>query len=195
MKKIVYIMGKSSSGKDTIYNRLLQEGSFKTVVGYTTRPMRQGETDGKEYYFVNEEEMNRLEQLGKVIEKRTYNTVHGLWNYFTVDDGQFQDSEKNMLLIGTLEAYEKLREYFGQDKMLPIYIEVETGLRLERALAREKQQKEPKYVEMCRRFLADEKDFSEENIRKLNIEKRFFNNDLEECIEEIKSYIKGEIAR
>lgn len=57
-------------------------------------------------------------------------------------------------MIGTLESYYGMREYFGEEQLIPIYIEVEDGLRLERALCRERQQKEPKYAEMCRRFLA-----------------------------------------
>ena len=44
---------------------------------------------------------------------------------------------------------------------------------------------------MCRRFLADSVDFSEENIKKAGIEKRFYNNgSIEECIEQIKEEVK-----
>ena len=45
MGKIVYLMGKSASGKDTIFRRLSEEEefSFRTLVPYTTRPMRSGE--------------------------------------------------------------------------------------------------------------------------------------------------------
>ena len=54
MGKIFYVMGKSASGKDTIYKRLREELSdYKTVTMYTTRPIRDGETDGVEYYFVD----------------------------------------------------------------------------------------------------------------------------------------------
>ena len=54
MGKIFYIMGKSSSGKDTIYSRLLQDEAMqlKKIILYTTRPMREGEQDGREYHFV-----------------------------------------------------------------------------------------------------------------------------------------------
>ena len=57
MGKLFYIMGKSSSGKDTIYKRLMEDGdlSFKNIVGYTTRPIREGETNGKEYFFAKYE--------------------------------------------------------------------------------------------------------------------------------------------
>ena len=83
-------------------------------------------------------------------------------------------------------------EYFGKECMLPIYIEVEDGLRLQRAIKREQEQDVPHYEEMCRRFLADSEDFSEENIAKAGITRRFSNNgELEDCISEVKSAILG----
>ena len=91
--------------------------------------------------------------------------------------------------IGTLESFVKLREYYGNDVMRPVYIEVEDGERLE--LARERTQEVPKYEEMCRRFLADQNDFSEENILKAGIWKRFQNHNLDECVKEIGNYIKS----
>jgi guanylate kinase len=187
MSKIFYLMGKSSSGKDTIFNELIkkQELNLKTIVGYTTRPIREGEANGKEYYFVDESKMNDLDVQGKIIEKRTYHTVHGEWHYFTVDDGQIDITKNDYLLIGTLESFRKIRKYFGNDIVVPIYIEVDDGLRLERALSREKKQNEPKYSEMCRRFLADQKDFSEKNIIDSGIKKRYNNNDISECLREI----------
>ena len=74
--------------------------------------------------------------------------------------------------------------------MLPLYIEVDDGLRLERALKRERKQEAPKYEEMCRRFLADAKDFSEENLEKAGIVKRYQNVELEKCVNEIILGIK-----
>ena len=88
-------------------------------------------------------------------------------------------------MIGTLESYEKMREYFGENGLVPVYIEVDDGVRLERALEREKGQKEPKYKELCRRFLADEEDFKEENLVRCGIDRRYRNDDLRVCLEEI----------
>lgn len=192
MGKIFYLMGKSSVGKDTIYKKLLEvEKELHPIILYTTRPIREGETEGVEYYFVTEERMQSFQAEGTIIEKRSYDTVHGVWNYFTADDGQI-DLEKNQYLaIGTLESYEKLRSYFGKEALVPLYIELEDGERLSRALFREQQQKTPKYAELCRRYLADEADFSEENIARAEIEKRFVNVSSEQCVEEIRSYIQG----
>ncbi len=192
MGKIICLMGKSSTGKDTIFKELLKENPFglKTIVPYTTRPIREGERDGVEYFFVDEDRYLALEAEGKVIEGRSYNTFHGVWRYFTVDDGQINLETDNYILIGTLEAYRGLKKYFGQDKMLPVMIELDDGIRLERALGRERKQAQPKYEEMCRRFLADSEDFSEERIREAGVDRSFRNDELDRCLQEIDQYLK-----
>ena len=185
MSKIFYLMGKSASGKDTIYKKIKETmPELKTIVIYTTRPIREGETEGVEYHFVDEKKLQEFQKAGKVIELREYNTVHGIWKYFTVNDGQF-DADDNYIAIGTLESYKGMREHLGADKLVPIYIEVEDGVRLERALARERSQKEPKYEDLCRRFLADAADFSVDKLKEVGITHRFFNTDMEKCADEI----------
>lgn len=195
MNKIVYLMGKSASGKDTIFRRLHEEyPRLSDIVLYTTRPSREGEKDGREYYFISEEQVSRFMDEGRIIELRAYNTVHGIWKYLTVDDGQINLDTDSYLVIGTLESYRKMKDYFGEDALLPIYVEVEDGLRLERALQREKLQKNPRYEEMCRRFLADSRDFSSEKLKEAGIEKIFHNDNLENCVMEIKLYLKEKLC-
>lgn len=193
MGKIFYIMGKSAAGKDRIYSCLAAEKELelKKLVLYTTRPIRAGEENGREYFFTDEEKRVELEKQGRVIESRSYHTVHGIWTYFTADDGQVDLTKADYLGIGTLESFLKLKHYYGEEKVIPIYIQVENGERLTRALEREKAQEQPKYAEMCRRFLADEEDFSEEKIQKAGIRKRFENVNLASCVEEIVKYIKS----
>lgn len=192
MGKIFYVMGKSASGKDTIYKRLLEmQPHLKQVVLYTTRPIREGEKDGKEYYFTSEDRLKQLREEGKIIEERTYQSILGPWTYFTVDDGQIDvNSDDSYLMIGTLESYEKTRNYYGAGIMVPIYIEVKDGKRLLRALEREDKQKEPKYAELCRRYLADEEDFKEDNLARCGIERRFLNDDLEMCLRDILDVVR-----
>lgn len=191
MGKIFYIMGKSSSGKDTIYKKLSERmPELQRIVPYTTRPIRDGEQEGVEYHFVGEDRLREMQEAGRVIEVRAYNTKCGVWTYFTADDGQIDLENKDYLVIGTLESFQALKKYFGEEKIVPIYIEVDDGVRLSRALEREQREKEPRYEEMCRRFLADSADFSEENLRRAGIWKRFVNMELERCLEEIGAYIK-----
>ena len=195
MGKIFCLMGKSSTGKDTIYKELLQneELSLKRIVPYTTRPIRVGETEGVEYHFTDEEGYQALDREGKIIEARAYNTVHGIWRYFTVADESIDLSTNSYCVIGTLEAYVQLRDYFGEAKVVPLLVEVDDGERLARALSRERSQSEPKYEEMCRRFLGDAEDFREEKIAAAGITRRFLNNKLEECLTELTDYIAGEM--
>lgn len=190
MGKIFYLMGKSSTGKDTIFKKIKERyPELKPIILYTTRPIREGEKQGREYYFVDESKLEILESEGKVIELRAYQTMHGVWKYFTVDDDQIDLGKSDYLVIGTLESYEKMRDYFGEETLVPIYIEVEDGTRLTRALEREKRQDNPKYSEMCRRFLADAKDFSDENLKKAGLGRRFQNQEMKICVDEINLYI------
>ena len=192
MGKIICLMGKSSSGKDTIFKRLLEREDLglKTIVPYTTRPIRAGEQEGVEYHFTDEEGYQQLFSEGKIIEARAYNTVHGLWRYFTVADDSIDLQKDNYCVIGTLEAYAQIRAYFGAEQVLPILIELDDGVRLQRALDREKTQDHPRYEELCRRFLADSKDFSPEKIAQAEITRSFYNNSLEDCLREIVTYIQ-----
>lgn len=197
MGKLFYVMGKSSSGKDTIYEEMLSRTqlNLQSFIIYTTRPIRAGEKDGVQYYFVTEEQLKHMQEQGKVIELRTYQTIVGPWHYFTADSENINLMKQDYIALGTLESYEKLKAYYGSEKVIPIYIEVDDDNRLERALKRERKQEKPNYEEVCRRFLADQKDFSEENIRRAGITRRFQNNeDRQICMNEIASYIEKKIT-
>ena len=87
-------------------------------------------------------------------------------------------------------CYEKMNAYFGAEAILPVYIELDDGVRLQRALDRELRQEKPKYEEMCRRFLADSADFSEEKLAAAGIRDRFENTDLTKCLKDITKYLK-----
>ena len=191
MGKLIVLMGKSASGKDTIYRLLQADRSLdlQQLVPYTTRPMRVGEKNGEAYYFVSEEEFNSLLGEGRVIEHRSYHTIHGLWRYFTVEDEQLDLERHSYLLIGTLEAYVSIVKHFGPDKVVPILVTLDDGVRLERALTRERQQEHPKYEEMCRRFLADSADYAQDKVDAAGITRLFENYSSEATAEEISAYI------
>lgn len=192
MGKIFCVFGKSASGKDSFYHELISDLELKLnpVVLYTTRPMRAGEVHGKNYFFVSVEEMNSLKEQGKVIEHRVYDTVFGPWHYFMADDGNIDIETNDYLTIGTLESYCSIRDYYGVEKVIPLYIYVEDGERLLRAVDRERKQKKPAYEEMCRRFLADSVDFSEAKLMDAGIIRHFENIDFEVCLSELREAIR-----
>ncbi|MDR1701021.1 MAG: guanylate kinase [Lachnoclostridium sp.] len=192
MGKIFVILGKSASGKDTIFHEIIRKcPDLNQVILYTTRPKRKGETNGKEYYFCTQESMSEFERNGKIIELRKYDTVHGPWYYFTADDGQILLEEKDYLMISTLEGFEKIRDYFGKGQVVPLYIVLDDFERIHRSLARESRQNTPCVAEVCRRFLADESDFSKERIEKAGIDVSYPNNNLEHCVNEIISTVNN----
>lgn len=178
MGKIVLLMGKSASGKDFAMAKLLKENRFslKPIIMHTTRPPRIGEVEGREYYFSTEEEMKNLEEKGKIIEQRKYDTIFGPWYYFTTNT-HIDLENHNYLALNTLVGLDQYLRYYKKEEIVSILIDVEDGLRLTRALEREKRQQNPKYDELCRRFLADSSDFSKENIEKRQITSIIENND------------------
>jgi len=190
--KIFYIMGKSASGKDSVFKELMKKGSdiFEPIIPYTTRPMRKGEVNGKDYNFVSNEEFDEMLKDNMIIEYRSYKVANkDTWTYLTP---KLKDvgAGKVYLGIGTLESYKSMKEYYGDD-MIPIYIEVDDETRLKRAIDRESTQNNPNYKEVCRRFISDEEDFSEEKLKEANIMIRFWNQNLNRCVEYTKGYIYG----
>ena len=188
--KIIYLMGKSASGKDTIFKRLLEDKRLKLrpLITYTTRPMRAGEIEGDPYFFINILQFAEAILFGRMIEYRTYETACGHWFYGTILDEQFS-REGDLLTVGTPESCKQLKKWFGEECVIPVYVEVETGERLQRALNRERMQQNPQYKEMCRRFIADEEDFSEVALSGAGVEMRFCNDNLEKCVQKITDFL------
>lgn len=199
MKNFFYIMGKSATGKDTVYKELKKKIKIGSYLLYTTRPIRKGEKEGVDYYFISNEQMETYRKQNKIIEIRMYNTMQGIWKYATIEDKQFEQAE-DILTVGTLQSYQSMRDYFQKNKkwnLKPIYIEITEEERRRRAIERESKQEKPDFKELERRLKVDNIDFSEEKIQKVGIEprQRFENNDLETCVKQIQNYMEEESKR
>ncbi len=191
MGRLYVFMGKSACGKDTLYREILKRHpNLHPVISYTTRPIRTGETEGKEYHFVTLEQMDMMRRDDKVVESRCYHTVKGDWYYFTAEDGQIDYERGDYVLISTLEGYEQIRDFYGVERVVPLYIEVDDITRMERSLERERKQDTPCVAEVCRRYLADEEDFSKDNLARLGIDRSIQNQSLHEAISQIESMMK-----
>lgn len=166
MGYIYCLVGKSGTGKDTVMEQILSDNNLKIekIVPYTTRPKRENEIEGVNYHYVDIPKMEQMEKEGLIIERRSYDTVHGVWNYFTADKDI--DRQRDYIIITTQEALERFVEKFGQDNIYVIYLLLDDKVRLERCIAREAMQENPNYKEVCRRFLTDEEDFDEETLKK-----------------------------
>lgn len=99
---------------------------------------------------------------------KSYNTNKGLWVYFTD------------------------HSCFEAKGIIPLYIYADDATRLDRAIKREQQQINTDYKEVCRRYLADEEDFSVENLERCRISNRFQNDfAVEDCFSRIKHFVES----
>ncbi len=164
MSKIFCLVGKSGSGKDTLFSKIIDNSQKKLVpiIPHTTRPKRSNEIDGLTYHFVSDEQLKAYVNENKIIEKREYNTIKGIWTYFTL---KFDlDEKQDYIMITTLAGAKAMQEHYGTNATNIVYLHINDHDRLLRCIEREKNQANPNYAEICRRFLADQEDFSEENL-------------------------------
>ena len=164
MKSIVCLMGKSATGKDFIMNNLIKEYGFKRVISHTTRPIRNGETDGKEYYFTSKEEFLGMAFDETFIETREYNIANGeIWHYgLSKHEIDLTDDNKYVVILdfNGLKALERyLKDIEMEDRLISVYIEARAQVRLQRSLNREGEMTDEQVKEILHRFEADEKDF------------------------------------
>ena len=163
MRNLTVLVGKSASGKDFIMNKLVKEYGFKRVISHTTRPIRNGETNGKEYYFISLDKFLNMSLKDNFIECREYNTQQGLWYYgLSKHEIDLTDDNKYVVILDfnglkTLEEY--LKSVGMEDKLTSVYIEAKAQVRLQRSLNREGEMTDEQVMEVIRRLEADEKDF------------------------------------
>lgn len=183
MNRIFCVIGKSGAGKDTLYKEILSRATSDLIpiIPYTTRPKRVNETDGLNYFFVGEDQMNIFERNHQIMEKRQYSTVQGIWSYFTL---KFElEDNKDYILITTLEGLHNIIEQYGSKIVHVVYLYIDDKERLIRCINRESQQATPDYLEVCRRFIADQEDFSEEHMKQFeHIHYINTGEELEKCL-------------
>ena len=158
MKNILILCGKAASGKDTLKKYIVEALElsgieFNNVVNTTTRPPREGEVDGVNYYFCSAEEMTKKILNDEMAEAVLFND----WVYGTENKALSED--KLNVGIFNLEGIEALRQNPNHN-IFAVYLDVEDSVRLIRYLNRENMTKE-KINEMFRRYKADEIDFAD----------------------------------
>lgn len=169
--KIVALFGKSGSGKDTVKKLLLnQMNNTHNIISNTTRPQRDYEENGRDYFFIDVAEFTKKLLKGDILEATEFNN----WFY-----GISKDSlDKNKINIGifTPAGIDCLLENSNLN-ILPIYIQTNDKIRLIRQLNREEN---PNIAEIIRRYSADEKDFQDNN---LDFDFYTFENNTDEKID------------
>ena len=176
--KVIALFGKSASGKDTLQKWLVRKyPNTKGIVSCTTRPPREGEKDGVDYNFLSVEEFTKKVLDGTMLEATSFRD----WFYGTplesLDPSVINIGVFNIAGLEAISADTRLDVY-------PVYVWADGKTRLLRSLKRESR---PNCEEICRRYLADEKDFSELDE---DFEFAFFNNSERHTDEKLASALK-----
>jgi guanylate kinase len=195
MAKLICIIGKSGSGKDTLFKNIIDDNRFMVtpIIPYTTRPKRKGEIDGIDYHFVSFDELQQAELNNEIIEKRTYHTDKGDWYYYT-KSFDFRFNDELAIIITTPAALKELSRKFGENNIIIIYLDADDITRIDRTLQREKKEKIPNYQEICRRYLADEHDFASFANNELKLYKSCYkidsNKSISDCMNQFENIYK-----
>ena len=192
-KKIFALLGYSSVGKDTILKQVLKDmDDVKPIISTTTRPMRKGETEGVEYYFIDDTEFFR--RGTDFVEQRIYHTKvkengvekNATWRYGI----ERMELEKDDYLIVIVDSvgYKELKNYVGNNKIVPIFISAPQEELKARALARGDFE-----AEVDRRLKDDYERFMDFRVRTVYHEVKNTNGRLEEAIKEVENIITKHI--
>lgn len=160
--KLITLTGTSACGKDSLLNKVLESNkNIKPIISVTTRPKREGETDGVEYKFITLEELTELYNNEELIEIREYNTKHGMWYYGITKDSIDVDSDDIYIVIVDVQGVVQLRQYLNSlksdnIKVESVFINCSGKERMFRSLTREQNLNDEQIAEICRRYLDDQ---------------------------------------
>ena len=127
---IICLLGASGSGKSTIENELATHHGYDKIVSYTTRQPRDGEINGKDYYFTNNETFISMlnERLFAEYDEYSQNRLYGTLKSDYV--------EGNKVVVLTPNGLRQLKESCGNENIFSVLIEANLGTRVKRYIDR-----------------------------------------------------------
>lgn len=150
--KIVALFGKSASGKDTIQKWIVSNfPKVNGIISCTTRPPREGEINGKDYFFLSDDGFAKKVLDGSMLEATSFRE----WFYGTSID-QLDPNKINVGVFNTIGIECLLKD--SRLDVIPVWVWADNKTRLLRSLNRETN---PDCNEICRRFFTDEQDFTD----------------------------------
>ena len=140
--KVLLLSGLISTGKDTVAKYLVENHSYRMCVSHTTRDKRQGEVEGKNYFFIDKEKFYKMAENNEFVEMRKYfvnidvgngESKRGLYLY-GLSKQQLKDRSKPIVIIADKEGCEEIRRYVGECKW--VHLECDIDVIKQRAIAR-----------------------------------------------------------
>lgn len=185
---MLVIIGKTCSGKDSILNNLVKEYGYIKLITYTTRPIRDGETQDKTYHFVSEEDFLDKVNSGFFLEYKKYETVNGVWYYGSAKEDYEKANDKTIVIL-TPSGLSALRLWANRNKIdldiISLYIYANN-----KTICNRLKKRGDKKEETERRIKADNADF--DGVQNF-VDRIFYNNernDLDTVVKSINDYIE-----
>lgn len=182
--KVFVLVGPSGAGKSTLINKLLStEHNLNELISHTTRPIRPGENNNKDYFFVSQKEYIKREANNEFI---LSTKVHG--NLYGVSKTQISNTLKNnrnLICSLNTEAAEKLKALFGE-KVVTIFISPPSFEELKNRLLKRKENKKS----MKLRLENAMQELKEQDL----FDYKIINNNLEASFAHLKSIFTSETS-
>ena len=163
--KVIALVGCTASGKDSILKEALRidkQGFIIPVISTTSRPARENEINGKDYFFIDHNKADEMLKNDEFLEYRKYKVADGsIWIYGITKNQIDIESDKTYICIIDLQGLKQLESYLKDvgkgDKLVSLFVDVKAQIRLMRALQRESDLTDIQVNEICRRNLDDYK--------------------------------------
>ncbi|MFA5421819.1 MAG: AAA family ATPase [Bacilli bacterium] len=147
---MIILVGASASGKTEIAKILARKYGIVKAITHTTRPMREGERDGIDYFFVTKQQFLDLSKRDTFVETTLYND-----NYYGCSKSQIHDDKAVIIDPNGLKAFLALKN----PRVISFYIEADEETRYGRMISRG-----DSVENALKRIENDKKDFVSENI-------------------------------
>ncbi len=183
--KIFVLVGSSGSGKTTLVKRLLKSNSKDIFfsVSLTSRKKRRGEKEGKDYYFVSEEEFKKMIKDGKLLE---WTFIYG--NYYGTPRKPFEKALKEgrkILMDLDIKGAKKIKEKFKKESKIILILPPSLF-----SLRKRLEKRNKKEVDF--RLKADKNFWKAVLKNKKIFDYYLLNDNLKETVENLKAIIKVE---
>lgn len=190
MKKLIMLMGKTSSGKSTLEQNLVKyyPNKYKQIISHTTRAMRANEIDGETYHYIKNDENGKtakekfkeMELNGEFLQVTHYDTEY----YASAKSEYFSEKENTLLVVTPAQAYklkEKFRTEYPDIEVIIVYFDISDELiksnmikrgdspdRIKKRLKNDRLREEFQETGMKADFLVDDKLLDDQLVHKFH---------------------------
>lgn len=182
---LIVISGPSGAGKGTVIKGVLKKKpELVYSVSYTTRPKREREVNGRDYFFVSKEEFEKMIERGEFLEwAKVYGYYYGTSKSFVLEKLK---QGKDVILEIEIQGAKKIREVFDRNNAIFIFIAPPSFQELKKRI--EKRRRGESEEEIKRRL-----EFAKEEIKEAEkYDYIVINDDIDRAVEEVLCIINRE---